>query len=621
MNGSSCSLIKFLNQTVEGNTLQNFPKWAGTNFLISMLNNFQETLDHVDSQYNDVYGDTDSYYIKLSNEIENIDNLTFELRNYFEEYSLITQDEWIPSYISEFTISDKSSLLGDIIDKFQSKILYSYFYLSDLKEPLSNVYQSKKDIKIALETLSSNFSNINDVINNTSNVIANHFLNFNDKLYNLYHGFEIYMIIFFLISFSLIGILFVYASLNIKILTYVIFVFWNILFLLTSCGMVVSSFLGIFSRIEKETSLSLEFLLSDSYLEMSESILGGNKNTGKYLDICYNGNGDLINSFLSDIQKINSLYISTRLLDDMDSVMSSIDNSFEIEKNFNKSNKIIHDKSEIINRENHSLKELSKLNITKEKEICNSQIVDNDICFCENYHNPEFPTKGYDNSELKPQDINNMEGIEFICVINNCSLCDCNKTNSGLTCIGEINLDSCDYCYFNNNVNSDFEFLFSQDGDENKKGILNNLDTEISKAIKNLHDMINSFKTIVNPINNSLTILLTDKSNFKEIFNCSMLKQDIIEWSDQYSHLLSSSTSKLCTSTAICSFSCFVSLVFVILSLNKLYPSPEPEKKEEKVEKEKKSNSNKMIELEELNNEHKIDAPSEIINLDEHAGK
>ena len=611
MNGSSCSLIKFLNQTVEGNTLQNFPKWAGTNFLISMLNNFQETLDHVDSQYNDVYGDTDSYYIKLSNEIENIDNLTFELRNYFEEYSLITKDEWIPSYISEFTISDKSSLLGDIIDKFQSKILYSYFYLSDLKEPLSNVYQSKKDIKIALETLSSNFSNINDVINNTSNVIANHFLNFNDKLYNLYHGFEIYMIIFFLISFTLIGILFVYASLNIKILTYVIFVFWNILFLLTSCGMVLSSFLGIFSRMEKETSLSLEFLLSDSYLGMSESILGGNKKTWKYLDICYNGNGDLINSFLSDIQNINDLYTSTLILEDIASVTSSIDKSFEIEKNFNESNNIPLGRNEILNKANESLETLSKKNNTDKIEDCSliEPSMKNDICSC----------KKKTNSGDSDMTVN--EEGKYICNINNCSICDCNKTNSGLTCIDEINLESCDYCYFNNNVNSDFEFLFSQNGDENNKGILNNLDTEISKAIKNIHDMINSFKTIVNPINNSLTILLTDKSNFKEIFNCSMLKQDIIEWSDQYSHLLSSSTSKLCTSTAICSFSCFVSLVFVILSLNKLYPSPEPEKKEEKVEKEKKSNSNKMIELEELNNEHKNDAPSEIINLDEHAGK
>ena len=314
VNGLSCSVLQFISNVYYGDKCQEKPIWSGIYNLISSISQTQNIIKNI-SYYND-------YFI---NDIENVKKIDF--------FNMINQKEnFIKKEIERFnnlniTISnpypnDNSSLIiidfmKDISNKiesnikdYESNIIEHYSILNSVTDFIKNIKNNKNNIIKALDNSVEKIL----VFKKTFSYL---YYDTNDKLPQYYNTFMKYgnkLFSFLFIYFMCIGIgnifsIFIFVTLDFKIIRLPIFFFWNI----ENIIMIISFIFGLIFNLlyleGKDGRDIISYSLTSYNLNKDGIIFKGEGK--KYLNICLNDYGDLQNAFElnnEELMIINDLY-------------------------------------------------------------------------------------------------------------------------------------------------------------------------------------------------------------------------------------------------------------------------------------------------------------------------
>ena len=314
VNGLSCSIFKFISNVYFGDLCQEKPIWSGIFNLISSISDTKNIIKNI-SYYNDFF----------INEIEKVKDIDF--------YNMINKKEnFIKNEIERFnslniTISnpypnDNSSIIvidfmKDITNKIESNIKDYENYIIEPYNILNSVTDFNKEIKKNKNNIIKSLDNSVEKILVFKKTFSYFYYDANDKIpqyYNRFMKFANKLFSFLFIYFMCIGIvnifsIFIFVTLEFKIIRLPIFFFWNI----ENIIMIITFFFGLIFNLlyleGKDGRDIISYSLTSYNLNKDGIIFKGEGK--KYLNICLNDYGDLQNAFElnnEELMIINDLY-------------------------------------------------------------------------------------------------------------------------------------------------------------------------------------------------------------------------------------------------------------------------------------------------------------------------
>ena len=314
VNGFSCSVLKFISNVYYGDNCKEKPIWSGFFNLINSISDIQNIINNI-NYYNNVFindiekvKENDFYNliskkdIFINNEIERFNNLNITISNPYP--------------------NDNSSIIIDFMKNISNKIESNFKdYENYINEPysiLKSAIPFYKDIKI-------NENNIIKALNNSLEKIlifrktfSYFYYDANDKLtyyYNMFMKYGNKLFSFLFVYFMCIGIgnifsIFIFVTLDFKIIRIPIFFFWNI----QNIVMIITFIFGLIFNLlyleGKDGRDIISYSLTEHNLNRDGIIFKGEGK--KYLNTCFNNfNGDLQNDLELNNQElliINDLY-------------------------------------------------------------------------------------------------------------------------------------------------------------------------------------------------------------------------------------------------------------------------------------------------------------------------
>ena len=524
----------------------------------------------------------------------------------------VSTDRFMPLFFEQYQNKfNYSTDLGAIYKEFIEYILPPIENLNELNRKGTIITTKKDDIMNKLNSVINDFQNLEKIFTQTSEKMTDNLGILVDIYINIIMKiFEILLILFILFPMLSLLSLFLFIVLKLSCGQFCLHLFWNLNILIIALIFIIGGILGILGVIGNNLVPIISYLLSPEYMGIEGNIYGGNKEIGNLINLCLNGDGNLYNSMeieSDEINIINDFLLLSR-------------KSMAIEKNIN---------------------ELTP----------NSQKIALALHNIEKYiEDPALTTKGQ-----------NVIEYDYEYNLNLLRECDNNFNFTFRDCTHlspycEKNENCCKFDYSNNvspkNFNEDCESKFQimytsyfdvQDKLKHFNYILNELNEKYTLLLKDLKEKYSS-------INNQLTGILIDiydpiigeKGELKNMFDCSYMKQDMINFFYTLHNKYSKSNKKLCTNCIIAGIFSYISLLFIIMILYdhvesgpKVKPKlnykkfrlnrkneieeEEEEKKEEK-EKIEEKEKNEEEEKKEENNEEIIKIQKKTKNSKKHVG-
>ena len=509
-------------------------------------------------------------------------------------------DKFMPIFFEEYQNKlNYSTTIGSIYKEHIENFLPPIENLFELNRLGGNITSKKIEIINSLNIIINNFNNLQNIFSQTSSKLIDNYI----KVLDIYNNiilkmFKIFIIL--LIVFPSLSLLTLYLFTVLKLSSgqYCHHLFWNINIVIIIIIFILGGLIGIIGVIGNNLIPIISYLLSPEYMSLEGNIFGGDEENGNYINICLNGNGNLFEGMNINTNEINII--------------------------------------------NNFLK-LSRLTMIYEKELNELTQHSQKIAIAKNailpyIYNPAITTLGQNMIENDYQNnLNLLRNCDsnFNYTFSN----DCNKISPYCN-IGDL---CCKFSPDNNVYPSDFktecekyfQILFDSYFDvQDKLGhfnyclqILETTDTNLLKKLKMKYALINKEMTevlisIYNPI-------VGDEGELKDMFNCSYIKRDMINFLYTVHNKFSKSSKKLYIYCIISGIFSYISLLFMIMILydniesgpkTRLKLSYKQFKKNRKKEMQNKKNENKengkeenenkeneIIENEEKNDENDIE--------------
>ena len=315
LTNTECSLLRFINEILEGESKTVLPKWAGVSGIINIFDNTVLQIDEMtkDNTKSDTEAKMNRYKnakITFKNNLITICNGIKDEPNYiYNNYILDIAKKFGKYENNNFTEDSYASKWIEQCE-FTDNVEKTYNVLGELL--ISNIGKGMEKAKSIIEDIKDGIEEIKDMIGET-------FLNYSEKVDEI--GRLIFLLIFgVLLAFSilieaLLIFLYIFSSrkcignfccLNflVKILIHIL---WNCFALIMIVIFLFGTFLSLIGSIGDDLLLTFSFLISNKNLNSdSPKILGDG---GPILNVCINGNGIITDELgiESDLGKIDIL--------------------------------------------------------------------------------------------------------------------------------------------------------------------------------------------------------------------------------------------------------------------------------------------------------------------------
>ena len=309
--GATCSIINFIEHMKNGEEKTEFPKWIGTNNIVSTLNSLSAPIDTIKSDYSSVFNgnDYDNVVIGYASYEGNIENIQ---TNLYDGVPGLSGSTVYPLFTSKFE-NDNGEYSKLIIEEFNSVIKNGYDNIQGLKNAGATISDPNSGLDTTLNGYSQTFSDMEQTISNVGDPAIDNILKVRDKAFDLFLlAFKILYGVFLALAIALITLLSLYVWLKFTFLKIPTHIFWNVAMLICFLTLLIGSLLGIVTYIFNAISPVMTYLLSKEYLEDPSSLFSQTGDSAKYVDICLNGNGDLSTALgvgsgpAADLEKFDS---------------------------------------------------------------------------------------------------------------------------------------------------------------------------------------------------------------------------------------------------------------------------------------------------------------------------
>ena len=544
MHGSICLFTRYLSHLLEGENLDELDittassadniftsqnslstGWKGTCTLINeydnIYNNYNSELTSLSSVLSSYHTLLLSYYGITNTLISNLFTTTYITST--RPSGLTTQ----LMSLSESEFSDRtntSSIGGKIYTDFSNYLKTNIESLNLTIRPNINTFISNNIYGKSMKDAYDNFANFDSTVATAANVMNNNILDMKDYFFTLQ-----FILMFFtwayLFFFGVIILLYIiYICKHYGILWYFIIILIHILLAMMLVEIFMSSFFGQVRLICHEVPRAMNFIFTGSYIVSgnSESYPAkfgtGNANMTKMFTTCLNGDGDLINLFISssDLSTISNLRTSVTNL--YLNVKDVVDKSNVIINNYN-------------NLENSNIfKGIIKLETMKE--------------------NIYMTTEGFGEDDIYTI----LSNIRTNLDLTTCSMtneyyvvraADCPSGSVQLTTI--YNTSGTDHCYVIQNLDTSASASYTNSGCNNTYinaaiTYIKELDTLLDTRLSTLQLLQDAYSTTFNYLSTEVESLSNRinstyeqiNSNFdtSSIANCGSTKFDLIDFCD-----------------------------------------------------------------------------------------
>ena len=544
MHGSICLFTRYLSHLLEGENLDELDittassadniftsqnslstGWKGTCTLIneydSIYNNYNSELTSLSSVLSSYHTLLLSYYGITNTLINNLFTTTYITST--RPSGLTTQ----LMSLSESEFSDRtntSSIGGKIYTDFSNYLKTNIESLNLTIRPNINTFISNNIYGKSMKDAYDNFANFDSTVATAANVMNNNILDMKDYFFTLQ-----FILMFFtwayLFFFGVIILLYIiYICKHYGILWYFIIILIHILLAMMLVEIFMSSFFGQVRLICHEVPRAMNFIFTGSYIVSgnSESYPAkfgtGNANMTKMFTTCLNGDGDLINLFISssDLSTISNLRTSVTNL--YLNVKDVVDKSNVIINNYN-------------NLENSNIfKGIIKLETMKK--------------------NIYMTTEGFGEDDIYTI----LSNIRTNLDLTTCSMtneyyvvraADCPSGSVQLTTI--YNTSGTDHCYVIQNLDTSASASYTNSGCNNTYinaaiAYIKELDTLLDTRLSTLQLLQDAYSTTFNYLSTEVESLSNRinstyeqiNSNFdtSSIANCGSTKFDLIDFCD-----------------------------------------------------------------------------------------
>ena len=544
MHGSICLFARYLSHLLEGENLDELDittassadniftsqnslstGWKGTCTLINeydnIYNNYNSELTSLSSVLSSYHTLLLSYYGITNTLISNLFTTTYITST--RPSGLTTQ----LMSLSESEFSDRtntSSIGGKIYTDFSNYLKTNIESLNLTIRPNINTFISNNIYGKSMKDAYDNFANFDSTVATAANVMNNNILDMKDYFFTLQ-----FILMFFtwayLFFFGVIILLYIiYICKHYGILWYFIIILIHILLAMMLVEIFMSSFFGQVRLICHEVPRAMNFIFTGSYIVSgnSESYPAkfgtGNANMTKMFTTCLNGDGDLINLFISssDLSTISNLITSVTNL--YLNVKDVVDKSNVIINNYN-------------NLENSNIfKGIIKLETMKK--------------------NIYMTTEGFGEDDIYTI----LSNIRTNLDLTTCSMtneyyvvraADCPSGSVQLTTI--YNTSGTDHCYVIQNLDTSASASYTNSGCNNTYinaaiAYIKELDTLLDTRLSTLQLLQDAYSTTFNYLSTEVESLSNRinstyeqiNSNFdtSSIANCGSTKFDLIDFCD-----------------------------------------------------------------------------------------
>ena len=328
---TECSLLKLLEQVVDGEIKQTTPRWIGISGindlldnLVIQINSLKETaIDDLSDKKQDITNTKTSF----STGMGNFDNFCYNDGNYLSDFKKIFNDISLSEYQDKTYVLDINKLVGHYDSEKKEYPEQTFLYYLDmeyseiagrtdgyvetsetsfkniLREKSSDVIESLGKAQETLDKLKKPFDNINNKIGDKISDYAELIDKYGKLVVKLVFGVLMVMNIGLAVFLLLIG-LFSMQACNDCCFCRCLFksgahILWNVLALMMILTFLVGSLLALVGRVGDDAMSLVSFIMSKENFQNEENplLLGQLGDAKKYLNICLHGNGSLESEF------------------------------------------------------------------------------------------------------------------------------------------------------------------------------------------------------------------------------------------------------------------------------------------------------------------------------------
>ena len=308
LSNTECSIVRFISEILDGETKNNLPKWGGVSKIINV---FDQTVTEIETMSRDA-DHPDTGTLTLTEEKRNsynqavnkfIDDLKAACNSISGEssYKYTTDNTYIFDMAKNFGnhISGNSFTEGSYADKWVQELEISDDvgeYYNNLGLIIhSNVNEHMKEAESVFEDIGISIEQLKDNLGKKILEYSNKIDNIGNIILKLIFSFLL-IISLFLETFLILLLLSASRQCNCQCcencLKIIIHIFWNILALLSILMFIIGGVIYTISII------SNDFFGAISYLISSRNLLAPSPRifdeSGPYLDVCINGDGDIL---------------------------------------------------------------------------------------------------------------------------------------------------------------------------------------------------------------------------------------------------------------------------------------------------------------------------------------
>ena len=312
LHDTECSILKFVNEVIDGETKTTLPKWGGATRIQNILNSVGNTIKNLDdsmvqgltnsantiatkkSDFETSLNDDSSYV--LANHKDSIGSSPVYQLEIVQNFDSILRPSWQAEYT---TISGQMENIRNTISS-----------------NFGNINSQKVDFSTKINSAGDEISNLRSSFDEIKSSIADVIMDLSDYI-------DTYGKLAFKITFSILMVISlaiaVFMSLQmffrisecnncfIKcLLKFFVHILWNILALLTICTLLIGGIFTLLGEAGQDLIYVFKYLISDENLKKDEPILitGDARN---YLGKCVNGDGNITSELNIDLSSINNI--------------------------------------------------------------------------------------------------------------------------------------------------------------------------------------------------------------------------------------------------------------------------------------------------------------------------
>ena len=345
-----CSLLKLLEQVVDGEIKQTLPRWIGISGIQELLGNLNtqinnlkdNTVENLRSQKAIIQGNKTAFTTEMNTFETTCNDDSFRAKYEKQFTDLYTTDYKGKTYILDIinSVGKKDPNSGEYPERsFLYALNFEYSGISEttdgyvnsseasfndiLNSSITDVTKALNDAKNTLDDLRKPFDDINNEIGDKVTDYSDKIDKYGKLVVKLVFSILMVMNIFLGVFIALIGLCSMKACADCCfcrcLFKSALHILWNILALMMILSFIVGSMLALVGRVGADAMSLISFVISaENFANNDPLLLGELGDAKKYLEICLHGNGSLESEF--------DLGNSLDYIEDIDRVFDGLNN-------------------------------------------------------------------------------------------------------------------------------------------------------------------------------------------------------------------------------------------------------------------------------------------------------